>query len=120
MLQDYDWRALVLATGLATHAGGIQGRGCNQVGRDPTDVTTAGLLVKLRRERRQLCGKPTPLASARYRPSAALRASTKPPAGSAKALRVAHPRSAVRGLQQSVRHPRATAWRAHQPKCAIA
>jgi len=37
-------------TYLATHAGGIEGRGCNQVGRGPTDVTTAGLLVKLRRK----------------------------------------------------------------------
>jgi hypothetical protein len=60
--QDGDWRAPVLATGLATHAGAIEGRSCNHVGRASTDATSAGLLAKLRRERRQLCGKPTALA----------------------------------------------------------
>jgi hypothetical protein len=41
------------------------------VGRDPTDVTSAGLFVTLRREKRPLCGKTTALASACYRPKGA-------------------------------------------------
>jgi len=67
--QDGDWRALVPATDLTTHADGVQGRDCNHVGRDPSDVTSAGLLVNLRRERRQLFGEPTAFASACSRPT---------------------------------------------------
>ena len=33
--EDSDWRALGLGTGLATHAGGIERRGCNWVGVTP-------------------------------------------------------------------------------------
>jgi len=66
--QDCDGRAPFLAPDLDKHAGGTEGRGCNHVGRDPSGVTSAGLLVKLGGERRQPCGKPISLASACCRP----------------------------------------------------
>ena len=34
--------------GLATHAGGVEGRGCKHVGRGPSDVTSTDLLRVLR------------------------------------------------------------------------